>query len=106
MAIQHPNVEFVSICCDSLDGAREIIEREEEPKWSSVNHYFMSKENKEKAKKILGFKRVPFYVVLGEEGQLLEKGNNVLISDYLEDKENTVSNDAEADVFVIDDLDF
>ena len=106
MAIQHPNVDFVSICCDSLDGAREIIEREEEPKWSSVNHYFMSKENKEKAKKILGFKRVPFYVVLGEEGQLLEKGNNVLISDYLEDKENTVSNDAEADVFVIDDLDF
>eukprot|EP00977_Amphora_coffeiformis_P002818 scaffold528_cov165-Amphora_coffeaeformis.AAC.30 len=109
MAMEHPDVQFVSICCDSLDGAREIIEHEDELRWSSVQHFYMSKENKETAKKLLGFARVPFYVVLNEEGRLIEKGNHVDFTQYLEeeDKENAVrANDNDQDIFVIDDLDF
>ena len=65
----------------------------------------MSSENKETAKKILGFASVPFYVVLGEEGQMMEKGNKIDFAQYLEDKENMVDENVE-NVFVIDDLDF
>lgn len=101
-------MQFVSICCDSLDGAREIIERDEELRWSSIQHFYMSRDDKEMAKKVLGFKRVPFYVVLDEEGRLVEKGNNVDFTQYLEDQENMVdeNNSNAQDVFVIDDLDF
>ena len=108
MATEHPDVQFVSICCDSLDGAREILERDDEPRWSSVQHFFMSKEDKEKAKKLLGFARVPFYVVLGEEGQIMDKGNNIDLTQYVvpEDKENLVGDSNGDDVFIIDDLDF
>ena len=106
MAMEHPDVQFVSICCDSLDGAREIIERDDQLRWSSVQHFYMSKEDKERAKKVLGFNRVPFYVVLNEEGRLVEKGNHVDFTQYLEDKENMVGGSNEQDVFVIDDLDF
>lgn len=106
MAMNHPDEQFVSICCDSLDGAREILERDDELRWSRVQHFFMSKEDKEAAKKMLGFKQVPFYVVLGEDGQLLEKGNHVDLHQYLADKENVAQGNAEEDVFVIDDLDF
>ena len=106
MAMDHPDVQFVSICCDSLDGAREIIERDDELRWSCVQHFFMSKEDKERAKKILGFKQVPFYVVLGEEGQILDKGNHVDLQQYVADKENVVQESLEEDLFVIDDLDF
>lgn len=107
LAIEHPDVQFVSICCDSLDGAREIIERNNELRWSSVQHYFMNKDDKEKAKKVLGFSRVPFYVVLGEEeGQILDKGNKVDLTQYLPDKENMFGDTNEQTDFVIDDLDF
>ena len=34
----------------------------------------MDKENKEKAKESLGFKSVPFYVVLNEHGDIVQKG--------------------------------
>ena len=103
--MDHSDVQFVSICCDSLDGARQIIERDDEMRWSAVQHYYMSKQDKEKAKKLLGFSRVPFYVVLGEEGQMLDKGNHIDFVQHLEDKENMVEGSNE-DVFVIDDLDF
>ena len=108
MATEHPDVQFVSICCDSLDGARNIIERDNEPRWSSIQHFYMSKDDKEKAKKLLGFARVPFYVVLGEEGRILDKGNNVDLTRYVveEDKENMVGGNVQDDVFIIEDLDF
>jgi len=109
MAMEHPDVQFVSICCDSLDGAREIIERNDELRWSSVQHFYMSKENKETAKKLLGFNHVPFYVVLNEEGRLIEKGNHVDFTQHLEeeDKENLFgNNNDQQNTFVIDDLDF
>ena len=35
----------------------------------------MDHENKEKAKELLGFKQVPFYVVLNEEGDIVQMGS-------------------------------
>lgn len=70
------HVRFVSICCDKLDGAREIIEKEDEPRWKHVSHYFMEHSDKESAKKILGFKTVPFYVMLNENGEITQTGSS------------------------------
>eukprot|EP00934_Nitzschia_sp_Nitz4_P002262 Nitzschia sp. Nitz4//scaffold141_size107518//80108//80762//NITZ4_004290-RA/size107518-augustus-gene-0.97-mRNA-1//-1//CDS//3329536330//2262//frame0 len=72
----YENVQFVSICCDKLDGARDIIEKEDDLRWQNVNHYFMEQTDKEFAKQELGFKSVPFYVVLDEEGTITQKGNH------------------------------
>lgn len=72
---KYENVQFVSICCDKLDGAREIIDQEDDSRWQNVNHYFMEQKDKEEAKKILGFKSVPFYVVLDESGNIQQLGN-------------------------------
>jgi hypothetical protein len=76
---KYENVNFVSICCDQLDGARNIIEKDDDLRWQNVNHYFMSQSDKEQAKKELGFKSVPFYVVLDEEGTITQKGNQKAI---------------------------
>ena len=73
---KYENVQFISICCDQLDGARQIIEKDDDLRWQNVDHYFMSESDKEQAKKELGFKSVPFYVVLDEEGQITQKGNH------------------------------
>ena len=69
------HIRFVSICCDKLDGAREIIERDDEPRWKHVSHYFMDSFDKERAKKMLGFKSVPFYVMLKENGEITQTGS-------------------------------
>jgi thiol-disulfide isomerase/thioredoxin len=71
----YKNVKFASICCDLCDGAREILEQTDEPRWSHVDHYFMGFEYKELAKKVLGFKSVPFIVVLNEEGEIVQMGS-------------------------------
>ena len=73
---KYSNVRFVSICCDKLDGAREIIEKDDEPRWKNVSHYFMDRQHKEEAKKLLGFKSVPFYVILNEDGEITQKGSS------------------------------
>eukprot|EP00956_Cyclotella_meneghiniana_P008964 scaffold12308_cov74-Cyclotella_meneghiniana.AAC.2 len=70
----YKHVKFASICCDLCDGAREILEQTDEPRWSNIDHYFMGFEHKELAKKVLGFKSVPFYVVLNEEGEIVQMG--------------------------------
>lgn len=70
----YKNVKFASICCDCCDGAREILDEHDEPKWKHVDHYFMGFEYKEMAKKVLGFKSVPFLVVLNEEGEIVQMG--------------------------------
>ena len=72
---KYANVQFVSICCDKLDGARDIIEKDDDLRWQNVAHYFMEKSDKEEAKKMLGFKSVPFYVVLDENGAITQLGN-------------------------------
>lgn len=76
---KYENVQFVSICCDQLDGARNIIEKDDDLRWQNVNHYFMTQSDKEQAKKELGFKSVPFYVVLDEDGTITQKGNQKAI---------------------------
>ena len=70
------NVQFVSICCDQLDGAREMIEATDEKRWNNIQHYFMSPETKEEAKKLLGFKSVPFYVIVNTNGIMTQKGSS------------------------------
>lgn len=73
---KYENVQFISICCDKLDGARDIIERDDDLRWQNINHYFMEQVDKERAKQELGFKSVPFYVVLDEGGNITQKGNH------------------------------
>jgi len=116
----YANVQFLSICCDKLDGAREIIERDEELKWQNISHYFMEPEDKETAKQILGFKSVPFYVVLNDQGEIEQMGGSKKI-DFdtvpgriiVEEKENekTDNNQPQQDLetvfaLALDDLDF
>mmetsp|Transcript_2894 Transcript_2894/g.7974 ORF Transcript_2894/g.7974 Transcript_2894/m.7974 type:complete len:190 (-) Transcript_2894:77-646(-) len=71
---KYSDVQFVSICCDKLDGARNIIEKDEDLRWQHVSHFFMEQEDKEKAKQQLGFKSVPFYVVVDEDGEIQQMG--------------------------------
>jgi hypothetical protein len=73
----HRNVQFVSICCDKCDGAREILEQTDEPRWSAIRHYYMEERDKERAKAVLGFTSVPFYVVLNEQGDVIQLGNKI-----------------------------
>jgi hypothetical protein len=117
------SIHFMSICCDSLDGAREIIEELDQRRWPNLRHYFMSPDDKEKAKRILGFQAVPFYVMLDERGDITQMGNKVDFErlpgmDLFSEKENEVepgyvnvknvvdTPTVEDCVFVLDDLDF
>ncbi|GMI55024.1 hypothetical protein TeGR_g6491 [Tetraparma gracilis] len=102
----HQNVQIISICCDSCDGAREIIERGAEPRWANLRHYFTPLEWKEKAKAYFGFAQVPFYVVVNPDGATVHSKGNAskvdlaavpgavrppaLIEDPAADKENEV----------------
>ena len=61
--------------CDSCDGARDIIEQEDKPKWDKITHFFMDHDDKEVAKRVLGFKQVPFYVVLDKDGDIVQMGS-------------------------------
>ncbi len=72
---KYSNVEFNSIVLDECDGARNIIETSTEPRWNNVKHYYMDKDFKEEAKEALGFNQVPFYVVLNEKGEIVQKGS-------------------------------
>jgi hypothetical protein len=74
---QNSSIQFISICCDQLDGAREIIEKEDDQRWSFIHHYYMSPEDKELAKQVLGFKSVPFYVFLNDQSEIVQMGNKV-----------------------------
>ncbi|KAI2512173.1 hypothetical protein MHU86_2260 [Fragilaria crotonensis] len=74
MSQQYPQITFVSICCDSLDGAREILERDDELKWQGIQHYYMATEYKEQAKLMFGFKTVPFYVFVNAHGVITQTG--------------------------------
>ena len=57
------------------DPAREILEANSEPRWSNLQHYFAGVEEKEKAKAYYGFAQVPFYVVLNDKGEVVQKGS-------------------------------
>lgn len=72
---RHINIQFVSICCDRSDKAREIINGDDNPRWKNISHYFMDKDDKEKVKEALGFKSVPFCVVIDEMGTIVKSGS-------------------------------
>lgn len=81
-------VQCLSICCgDSIDGAREIIEAPQVPRWNAMHHYFMAFNDKERAKLLLNFRQVPFYIVFDRMGNMRYSGNkkpenfNVLFKD-------------------------
>jgi hypothetical protein len=125
-------VQFISVCCDAMDGAREILDRDAEPLWDAMTgHYFMDVVHKERAKKLLGFNQVPFYVVFSEVGEILYTGRTINLTSYLgggrelceipdkvvvpstppsdSSKSTTVRQESSASpesVLVIDDLDF
>eukprot|EP00586_Coscinodiscus_wailesii_P012771 CAMPEP_0172520730 /NCGR_PEP_ID=MMETSP1066-20121228/292174_1 /TAXON_ID=671091 /ORGANISM="Coscinodiscus wailesii, Strain CCMP2513" /LENGTH=307 /DNA_ID=CAMNT_0013303537 /DNA_START=50 /DNA_END=972 /DNA_ORIENTATION=+ len=80
MQSRYSDIQFISICCDSGDGARNIIEERNEPRWGFISHYHMEDEYKEIAKKILGFQQVPFYVVVDATGSILQKGSSKVIN--------------------------
>ena len=107
---RYKNVHFVSICCDKLDGAREILEKHDDLRWNHISHYFMEPNDKNVAKQILGFSSVPFYVIVNDHGEITQKGGSKAIDfdnvpNMEEDKEN-VGPEVEERVFVMDDLDF
>jgi hypothetical protein len=71
-------VQFVSICCgDSIDGAREIIEATQVPRWNAMRHYFMAFDDKERAKQLLNFRTVPFYFIFDRHGNMIFSGNKM-----------------------------
>ena len=107
---RYKKVKFASIVCDSCDGARNIIDKEDSPRWDKVSHFFMDHDHKEEAKKILGFKQVPFYVVLDENGEIVQMGSKKQI-DFdnipgMEKPKDVEEGRKEGDAFEIMDLDF
>lgn len=72
---EYSNVKFTSIVLDECDGARNIIEQNDEPRWKNLDHFYMDKNFKETAKSSLGFNQVPFYVVLNDRGEIVQKGS-------------------------------
>lgn len=117
-------IQFVSICCDKLDGAREILDRDSTPRWNNMRHFFMDHEHKERAKQLLGFKQVPFYIVFDDTGAMLFSGSKLpnlvdllnrkkkeestLLSTPLPTSKTTSASSSPSDVFAIDfdELDF
>lgn len=71
---KNAGISFISICCDKLDGAREMIEEKENPRWSGMRHYFIDANEKETAKEWLGFCCVPFYVAIDKDGNICDSG--------------------------------
>ena len=72
---EYADVQFTSIVLDECDGARNIIETPDEPRWKNIKHYYLDREYKEDAKAALGFHQVPFYVVLNDRGEIVQKGS-------------------------------
>ena len=117
---EYASVKFTSIVLDECDGARNIIELENEPRWKNINHYYMDSEFKEIAKEALGFNQVPFYVVLNDKGEIVQKGAKKQIDfDTIpgivrpkeeekveEEKYDKPAQTSEDRVFCMDDFDF
>lgn len=108
------SIQFVSICCDKLDGAREIIQCNDIPRWSCIRHFFMDHQHKELAKHLLGFTQVPYYVVFDALGNLVFAGASLPVLDELLGRETAnmstttfeQKTGASNDALFVDDLDF
>jgi hypothetical protein len=84
--------EFVSICLGgTVDAVREILEETDIPRWNHMQHYFMDNDSKEKAKQILNFKMVPYYIVVNNETNLIYAGNKCMDLKTLPGRTRTVS---------------
>mmetsp|Transcript_15969 Transcript_15969/g.33736 ORF Transcript_15969/g.33736 Transcript_15969/m.33736 type:complete len:172 (+) Transcript_15969:169-684(+) len=113
---RYKNIKFASIVCDSCDGARDIIEKDNNPRWDRISHFFMDHDHKEEAKRVLGFKQVPFYVVLNEEGEIVQMGSKKyidfdnlpgMVQPKVEERGNVFAEEKKEDgAFEILDLDF
>ena len=77
-AEKHPGVTFAG-CALSLgsetEGTQEQVLELLEGQWENLTHLYMSFEQKELAKKLFGFKAVPFCVVFGSDGSLKYQGD-------------------------------
>ena len=85
-----------------------------------MHHYFMEHEHKERAKELLGFKQVPFYIVFNAAGEMVFSGGKLPdLEALLNQKEEalpssppptakTTGTSAQSpnDVLIVDDLDF
>jgi hypothetical protein len=58
--------------------AREIIEEPDEPRWNHMKHYFMDNDTKERAKMLLHFNTVPFYIVSNDMNQVIHTGTKCI----------------------------
>jgi hypothetical protein len=54
-----------------------MIEASDAPRWSAIHHYYINEQDKERAKANLGFTSVPFYVVLNDQGEIVQMGNKI-----------------------------
>ena len=76
-AEKHPGVTFAA-CALSLgsetEGTQEQVLELLEGQWEQLTHLYMSFDQKELAKKLFGFKAVPFCVVFGSDGSLKYEG--------------------------------
>lgn len=103
-------VQFISVCCGKeLDAAREILDGPRDGRWTSLTHYFMDFHTKEAAKQLLGFRQVPFYVVIDEHGEIVYADGAFDTAVFLPPPTKTtksVTCHSPTNVLVIDDFDF
>jgi hypothetical protein len=105
------DVQFISICCGKeLDAAREILDGRRHGRWSNLAHYFMDFDAKETAKRLLGFRQVPFYVVVNEGGEIVYADGKFDAAAFVPPPTATTKSPpschSPTNVLVIDDLDF
>ena len=71
----HKNIKIISICLDNQDGARNIIEHNDDPRWNDITHYSSELINKESIKEFFEFTQVPFYVSINKtNSEITSKG--------------------------------
>jgi hypothetical protein len=113
-------VQFITVCCGKeLDAARETLDGprgDDGRRWNHLAHYFMDYDTKETAKQLLGFRQVPFYVVVDERGEIVYADGAFDAATFLPEPPpattTTTTNKMAAtchsptNVLVIDDLDF
>jgi hypothetical protein len=111
-------VQFITVCCGKeLDAAREILDGprgDDGRRWNHLAHYFMDYDTKETAKQLLGFRQVPFYVVVDERGEIVYADGAFDAAAFLPapppatttTNKMAVTCHSPTNVLVIDDLDF
>jgi hypothetical protein len=70
----YKDVRFAAICCGAANGSPDMVEAFVGRRWSNMSHYFMNYKSKERAKRVLHFRSIPFYVVLDELGHVVQRG--------------------------------